>query len=132
MIGEVAPGSIFKVILAGRIPPDPRGVEQRPQPSRGRRLRSPSIVVAALAALALLPDASLAVRRPHGPVLASPRPAAMVTTSRVVFRWKSATNASGYDLRLARNRRFTLAVQTLHVRSASGGATLLKGAWYWK
>jgi chitodextrinase len=89
-------------------------------------------VLVALAALALLPDASLALRRPHGPVLASPRPAATVTTSKVVFHWKAAPKAVGYDLRLARNRGFTAGVQTLHVRRASGGVLLLQGAWYWK
>jgi spore germination protein YaaH/chitodextrinase len=89
-------------------------------------------VLAALAALAVLPDASLATRRPHGPALGSPRPAATITTSRVVFHWKPAPKAQGYDLRLARNRSFTAGVQTLHVRGASGGAVLLRGAWYWK
>jgi chitodextrinase len=56
----------------------------------------------------------------------------MLTTSRVVFHWKSAGKASGFDLRLARNRGFSVAVQTIHVRRATSGATLLKGAWYWK
>ncbi len=133
MIGEVAPGSIFRVILAGRDSSRPQrcgATTPTPREAVASGLRASSLP--ALAALALLPDASLAVRRPHGPVLTSPRPASTLTTSRVVFHWKSATNASGYDLRLARNRSFTLAVQTIHVRSASGGATLLKGAWYWK
>jgi spore germination protein YaaH/chitodextrinase len=49
-----------------------------------------------------------------------------------VFHWKTARNAAGYDLRLARNRSFTVAVQTIHVRRSSGRATLVKGAWYWK
>jgi hypothetical protein len=56
----------------------------------------------------------------------------MLTTSRVVFHWKPAGKARGFDLRLARNRGFTVAVQTIHVRRSSGRATLVKGAWYWK
>jgi chitodextrinase len=65
-------------------------------------------------------------------VLSAPRPAATVKSSRVRFHWASAQKASGYDLRLARNRSFTIGVQTIHVRRASGLATLLGGAWYWK
>ncbi|MDX6569756.1 MAG: hypothetical protein QOH15_2334 [Gaiellales bacterium] len=49
-----------------------------------------------------------------------------------MFHWKTRGRATGYDLRLARNRSFTLEVQTIHLGAASGRATLLKGAWYWK
>jgi spore germination protein YaaH/chitodextrinase len=90
------------------------------------------MVVAALAVLAMVPDASLAVRRPHGPVLSSPKPAATLTTSRIAFHWKASRKVAGYDLRLAQNRSFTLGVQTIHVGAANGRATLPKGAWYWK
>jgi spore germination protein len=101
---------------------------------RRRRLR-PSFwvaLLAALAALALVPDASLAVRRPHGPTLTSPRPATTLTTSKVVFHWSAKGTPTSYDLRVAKNRGFSSAVQTVSVRRASGTLTLPKGAWYWK
>jgi spore germination protein YaaH/chitodextrinase len=88
--------------------------------------------MAALAALALVPDASLAVRRPHGPTLTAPRPAITLTTSRVVFHWRAAGPAKSYDLRIAKNRAFTVGVQTIRSLHPTGKATLLKGAWYWK
>jgi spore germination protein YaaH len=53
-------------------------------------------------------------------------------TSRVLFRWKPRGKVAGYDLRLARNRGFTIAVQTIHLEAARGRALLLQGAWYWK
>jgi chitodextrinase len=67
-------------------------------------------------------------------VLASPKPAATLTTSRVVFHWKTKApgKVAAYDLRLARNRSFTIGLQTIHLRTASGRATLPRGTWYWK
>jgi spore germination protein YaaH len=85
-----------------------------------------------LTALALVPDASLAVRRPHGPTLVSPRPASLSKASRVVFTWQAAGGHATYDLRLARNRSFSSGLQTITVRSASKSTVLPKGAWYWK
>ena len=49
-----------------------------------------------------------------------------------MFHWKTTPKAHGYDLRVARNRSFTIDVQTISARGASAGATLPKGAWYWK
>ena len=102
---------------------------------QGRRRRHPGLgiaLLAALAALTLAPDASLAVRRPHGPALTAPRPASTLTSSRVTFHWTRTPKARSYDLRVARNRSFTVDVQTISGLGASIQATLPKGAWYWK
>ena len=99
---------------------------------RRLRLRTPALLLAALAVSALAPDASLAGRRPDGPLLATPKPAALLDSSVVTFHWHPVKRAVSYDLRVARNRSFTLDVQTIHVHRAHGAAILTRGAWYWK
>ena len=59
-----------------------------------------------------------AARRPPGPKQAAPAARSVVRTAQVAFRWHKAKRAKGYDLRIARDRRFTSQMQTVHVRAA--------------
>jgi spore germination protein YaaH len=107
-------------------------VDLLPQRRRVRRPQLAVVSLAALAALALVPDASFAVRRPHGPKLVAPGAAITLTTSKVAFHWKHGAGTGRFDLRLARNRSFTSGLQTIAVRRTGATVTLAKGAWYWK
>ena len=77
-------------------------------------------------------SAATAARRPPGPAQAQPKPRAVVPTARVPFRWAASAHASGYDLRIARDRRFANAMQTLHVSGVRARVTLPPGRWFWK
>ena len=68
-----------------------------------------------------------------GPKQAAPAARSVVRTAQVPFRWHKAKRAKGYDLRIARDRRFTSQMQTVHVRVARSARLLLApGRWFWK
>jgi Glycosyl hydrolases family 18/Fibronectin type III domain len=96
------------------------------------RLRAVATPLAlALAVLAVAGPAD-AARRPPGPKQAAPAPRSVVRSAQVPFRWHRARRAKGYDLRIARDRRFTSQMQTVHVRLASARLLLTPGRWFWK
>jgi spore germination protein YaaH len=96
---------------------------------RARIVALPALALLALATAVLPADAA---RRPPGPAQAAPEPRAVVHTAKVPFRWQKARRARGYDLRVARDRRFKLEMQTLHVRVAKAQLLLIPGRWFWK
>jgi spore germination protein YaaH len=69
---------------------------------------------------------------PPGPKQAAPAKRALVRTAQVPFRWHKARKARGYDLRVARDRRFSTGMQTLHVLSVRASVLLGAGRWFWK
>jgi hypothetical protein len=87
-----------------------------------------AVVLAALA-MAVPADAS---RRPPGPKQAAPAARSVVHTAQVPFRWHKVKRAKGYDLRIARDRRFSTQMETLHVRVAGAKPLLAAGRWFWK
>jgi spore germination protein YaaH/chitodextrinase len=97
------------------------------------RLRSAgatfAVVLAAALAVAVPADAS---RRPPGPKQAAPAPRSVVRSAQVPFRWHTAKRAKGYDLRIARDRRFRTQMQTVHVRVVGAKLLLTPGRWFWK
>src|SRR3954452_22702248 len=97
-----------------------------------RRSRAAAPLAAALVALAAAALPADAARRPPGPLQAAPKPRAVVATARVPFRWAPAERATGYDLRVARDRAFAKGMQTVHVRRARAQVLLLPGRWFWK
>jgi hypothetical protein len=88
-----------------------------------------ALALAVLAAAAVPADAA---RRPPGPKQAAPAARSVVRTAQVAFRWHKAKRAKGYDLRIARDRRFTSQMQTVHVRVSSARLLLAPGRWFWK
>ena len=98
-------------------------------PSTRLRAVATSFALALVLATALPADAS---RRPPGPKQASPAPRSVVQSAQVPFRWHKARRAKGYDLRIARDRRFSSQMQTLHVRVAGKRLLLAPGRWFWK
>src|SRR4051794_8746801 len=127
-MGEPDPGSILRVISAARGHAESKGVDPAPQRLHARRPRLAAALIAAVASLVLLPVAALAVRRPSGPKLVSPRAATTLSSSRVAFHWHRTAGSIGYDLRLARNRTFTTGLQTIAVHRSGATVTLAKGA----
>ena len=96
------------------------------------RLRAAAITLAtALAVLAAAGSAD-ASRRPPGPKQAAPAARSVVQIAHVPFRWHKAPHARGYDLRIARDRRFGVQMQTVHVRVARAKLLLTPGRWFWK
>jgi spore germination protein YaaH len=75
---------------------------------------------------------SAAAWHPPGPRQASPVKRAVIRSAQVPFRWHKVKSARGYDLRLARDRRFVASMQTLHVRTLKARLLLAPGRWYWK
>jgi spore germination protein YaaH len=96
-----------------------------------RRSRAATTLAVGLLALATALPAA-AARRPTGPAPTAPKPRAVVATARVPFRWGVVKKASGYDLRIGRDRAFATGMQTVHVRAAKAQVLLLPGRWYWK
>ena len=97
------------------------------------RLRAVATSLAlALAVLAAGGVPADAARRPPGPKQAAPAARSVVRTAQVAFRWHKAKRARGYDLRIARDRRFTSQMQTVHVRAANAHLLLAPGRWFWK
>jgi spore germination protein YaaH/chitodextrinase len=90
------------------------------------------VLAASILALAVLTSPADAARRPPGPAQAAPKPRAVVTTSKVPFRWRKAKHAHSYDLRVARDRGFKSQMQTLRLRGAKTQLLLLPGRWFWK
>jgi chitodextrinase len=96
------------------------------------RLRAVATAFAlAFFALAVAAPAE-ASRRPPGPKQAAPAPRSVVQSAQVPFRWHKAKRAKGYDLRIARDRRFSSQMQTVHVRVARKSLLLAPGRWFWK
>jgi spore germination protein YaaH/chitodextrinase len=85
----------------------------------------------ALAVLALAAPAN-ASRRPPGPKQTAPAPRSVVRTAQVPFRWHKVKRAKGYDLRIARDRRFASQMETVHVRVLGKSLLLAPGRWFWK
>jgi spore germination protein YaaH len=100
-------------------------------PRRWQRCAATTLAVCLLALAAMALPAG-AARRPPGPAQAAPKPRAVVATARVPFRWAAAPRARGYDLRIARDRGFAKAMQTVHVRTVRARVMLLPGRWFWK
>ena len=99
-------------------------------PRRLRRVGARRLVIPVAVAVLGAGPAQAAVRA-EGPALRSPAPAAVVATSSVRFAWTAAARP-GYDLRVARNRAFTQAMQTVHVRRPAARVLLPRGRWFWK
>src|SRR5882724_1564321 len=93
--------------------------------SRRRHLRAAATLGLSLLALAATALPAHSAARPPGPAQAAPKPRAVVASARVPFRWSEAPKARGYDLRIARDRAFAKAMQTVHVRTARAGVLLL-------
>ena len=98
-------------------------------PSTRLRAVATSFSLALVLATALPADAS---RRPPGPKQASPAARSVVQSAQVPVRWHVAKRARGYDLRIARDRRFSSEMQTVHVRVAGTRLLLAPGRWFWK
>jgi spore germination protein YaaH len=99
--------------------------------STGRKQAVTALTVA-LAVLAGTQLTAGAAWHPPGPKQAAPAKRAVVRTAQVPFRWHRARNARGYDLRVARDRRFNGKMQTLHVRGLQARLLLAPGRWFWK
>ncbi|MDX6573131.1 MAG: hypothetical protein QOC86_2287 [Gaiellales bacterium] len=97
--------------------------------TRLRAVSATLVVVAAALAIAQPADAS---RRPPGPKQAGPAPHSVIASAQVRFRWHKARHAHGYDLRIARDRRFKAQMLTVHVRVAGKRLVLAPGRWFWK
>ena len=98
-------------------------------------IRLRAVATSLALALALLAAGGVpadAARRPPGPKQAAPAARSVVRTAQVAFRWHKAKRARGYDLRIARDRRFTSQMQTVHVRAANAHLLLAPGRWFWK
>ena len=98
--------------------------------STWRALAAASLALTGLLAGTQLPAS--AAWHPPGPKQSAPAKRAVVRSAQVPFRWHKAKQARGYDLRVARDRRFTAGMQTLHVRALKARLLLAPGRWYWK
>jgi spore germination protein YaaH len=96
------------------------------------RPRAAAVCVALALTVVIAAVPANAARRPPGPKQAAPAPRAIVQTAQVRFRWHKARRARGYDLRIARDRRFAAQMQTIHVRHAAARLLLAPGRWFWK
>jgi hypothetical protein len=96
------------------------------------RLRAAAISLALAVTVFAIAVPADAARRPPGPKQAAPAARSVVRTAQVAFRWHKVKRAKGYDLRIARDRRFSSKMQTVHVRAASARLLLAPGRWFWK
>jgi chitodextrinase len=96
------------------------------------RLRAAATTLAVALALLAVAAPADAARRPPGPKQAAPAPRSVVRSAQVPFRWHKAKRVKGYDLRIARDRRFTSQMQTVHVRVVGKELLLAPGRWFWK
>ena len=71
---------------------------------------------------------AMAAWHPPGPTQAAPVKRAVVRSATVHFRWHMAKNARGYDLRVARDRRFSMGMQTVHMRTLKARLCSRRGA----
>jgi spore germination protein YaaH len=100
--------------------------------STWRKFAAASLALSLLTLLAATQLPATAAWHPPGPKQAAPVKRAVVRSAQVPFRWHKAKTARGYDLRVARDRRFRASMQTLHVRSLTASLLLAAGRWYWK
>ena len=102
--------------------------------STWRTFAAASLALALITLIAGTQLPAMAAWHPPGPTQAAPLKRAVVRSATVPFRWHKAKNARGYDLRVARDRRFRASMQTLHVRAlkarlaARARALVLEGA----
>jgi spore germination protein YaaH len=96
------------------------------------RLRTAAAPIAAGLTILVAALPADAARRPPGPKQAAPAARSVVQSARVPFRWHKAAHAKGYDLRIARDRRFRSQMVTLHVRVVGKRVLLAPGRWFWK
>jgi spore germination protein YaaH len=88
------------------------------------------LALAVLPALGALP--ATAAARPKPPRITAPaKPAIVVTTSRLVFRWTSAGRGARYELRVSRTRSFAGST-TYPTRKQQVAVLLARGSWVYK